>query len=129
MINSVISFSSVADTSKEDKAKQDKVTEEKMREALRADKGPDARLLSWQIKDFTKKGDNYACIVTSVVVQYMLDNKQHETTYVAKVSRDMGESTMADMIIPIFKREGTCLSQIVPSMNKIMKDIGQKEIR
>lgn len=109
---------------KESNAKIVKVTEERVTAALKADKGEGAKLLSWKIKDFTKKGDNYACIVTSIEVQYMLDNKQHETTYVAKITRDLPPSPFQDMITPIFLREGTCLSKVVPEMNRVLNRIG-----
>ncbi|KAG7157395.1 putative Ecdysteroid kinase-containing protein 20 [Homarus americanus] len=73
------------------------VTDEKIQAALTADKGPGAKLVSWQVKDFTKKGDNYACIVTSVIVQYTLEGAQHETTYVAKIGRDMQVASLKTM--------------------------------
>lgn len=106
------------------------VTEENVKEALRADKGSGAHLVSWRIQDFTNKGDNYACIVTSVVVKYILEGIQQETTYVAKFFRDFGpESSFQDMMQFIFVKEGSCLKDILPEMNKVMKQIGHHGIR
>ena len=42
---------------------------------LKTDKGPDALLKSFKVEDFTTKGDNYACIVACVVVQYEKSGK------------------------------------------------------
>ncbi|XP_042243292.1 uncharacterized protein LOC121880200 [Homarus americanus] len=104
------------------------VTDEKIQAALTADKGPGAKLVSWQVKDFTKKGDNYACIVTSVIVQYTLEGAQHETTYVAKIGRDFGTSPFKAFMNDIFIREGKCLGEILPKINEIMRKIGHREI-
>ncbi|XP_042243293.1 uncharacterized protein LOC121880201 [Homarus americanus] len=104
------------------------VTDEKIQAALTADKGPGAKLVSWQVKDFTKKGDNYACIVTSVIVQYTLEGAQHETTYVAKIGRDMQVASLKTMFRQMFVREGKCLGEILPRINEVMRKIGRREI-
>ncbi|RXG50985.1 hypothetical protein Avbf_16118, partial [Armadillidium vulgare] len=44
------------------------VTDQLVKEALEADKGKNVELLSFEIKEFTKFGDNFTCVVTSVVV-------------------------------------------------------------
>ncbi|MPC88588.1 hypothetical protein E2C01_083503 [Portunus trituberculatus] len=58
------------------------VTENHVRAALIADKGAAARLTSYKVVDFTKKGDNYACVVSSVEVKYELDGQSCEVVYV-----------------------------------------------
>ncbi|XP_071533071.1 uncharacterized protein [Panulirus ornatus] len=100
------------------------LTDQSVGEALKADVGPEAHLVSWQVNDFTKKGDNYACIVTSVVVQYTLEGAHQEKTYVAKMNRNFSLTSMDDMMNPVFVREGTCFLEIVPRMNKLLEEIG-----
>ncbi|XP_045598758.1 uncharacterized protein [Procambarus clarkii] len=104
------------------------VTDEIVQKAVRAARGPDAQLVSWKIKDFTNKGDNYACLVTSVVVQYTLGDLQKETTFVAKMMRTQNSGGFSDMVRKSFKREDACLAEIVPRMNKILKELGLREI-
>ncbi|XP_045114832.1 uncharacterized protein LOC123506650 [Portunus trituberculatus] len=58
------------------------VTEDQVRAALTTDKGAAAQLTAWKVVDFTKKGDNYASVVTSVEVKYELDGKSSEVAYV-----------------------------------------------
>lgn len=104
------------------------MTDEVIQEALRADKGPDASLVSWKFEDFTMKGDNYTCLVTCLVVQYTLGGKLEEATYVAKMRRNIAMDTFASVIQKLVKWEGTCLAEIVPCMNKILKELGHRGI-
>lgn len=45
------------------------VTEELVLQALWNDKGQNAKVLSWEIKEFTNKGDGYMSVVASIVVR------------------------------------------------------------
>ena len=46
------------------------VTEEGVKAALKSRYGSDADLVTWEVHDFTSKGDNYLSFVTSVLVKY-----------------------------------------------------------
>ncbi|XP_071547673.1 uncharacterized protein [Panulirus ornatus] len=105
------------------------LTEESVRKTLEIDKGSEAQLLSWQIKNFTKKGDNYACEVTSVVVQYAVDGVPREKTYVAKMNRVYGSGQFLGMMQTYFVREGTCYLEIFPRMSEILERYGHHGIR
>ncbi|XP_027221638.2 uncharacterized protein [Penaeus vannamei] len=107
------------------------IQEEQVRAALRADKGPDARLTSWGVKDFTKKGDNYACTVTSIEVRYSLSGaeEEEEVTYVAKLNpcRQMG--TMNSFTTVVFEKEAGFYKEIAPLLEKELKSIGEKPLK
>lgn len=118
----------MAEPAKEEETKYKHLTDQIIGDALSADKGPDAQLVSWHAKDFTKKGDNYACIVTSVIVQYKLDGALQEKTYVAKLSRNIKAAGMKDMMNLVFVKEGTCFQEILPEMNKVLRQMGSPEI-
>ncbi|XP_047492827.1 uncharacterized protein LOC125041686 [Penaeus chinensis] len=102
------------------------LTEESIRAALESDRGPEAELLSWKIQDFTKKGDNYACFVTSVQVRFRLGGEEEEraTSYVAKLNPRRANEGLNEMIGKIFYREGTVFTKVIPAMNQILSRLG-----
>ncbi|XP_042858440.1 uncharacterized protein LOC122244565 isoform X2 [Penaeus japonicus] len=100
------------------------LTEDKIKSALESDRGTEAELLSWTIKDFTKKGDNYACFVTSVEVQYRLGGKERTTSYVAKLNPCRTNEALNEMMGKIFYREGTVFTKVIPAMNEILTQKG-----
>ncbi|KAK8407281.1 hypothetical protein O3P69_002085 [Scylla paramamosain] len=114
----------------DDTKKYEPLTEDLVREALRRDKGEDAQLVSWKYKDFTKKGDNYACFVTSVEVQYK--EEEHgasmEITYVAKLAHQIA-SPLTELMNEVFQKEGTCFMEILPKMNEVLKELDIDSIR
>ena len=88
---------------------------------LRNDKGPDAKLDSFKVEDFTKKGDNYACVVTSIIVEYTQNGKPNQTSYVVKLNPCYGEGLSSAVINPIFKGETGFYKLILPELNKLLK--------
>ncbi|KAK3863019.1 hypothetical protein Pcinc_031168 [Petrolisthes cinctipes] len=109
------------------------VTETIALETLRADKGDAARLVSYEIKDFVNKGDNYACIVTGLHVTYTDgeggEEKQH--SYVAKICQPLDEKVPEFMKITmgeIFIKETTAYLQLVPKLNQELVDVGINEL-
>ncbi|XP_050727369.1 uncharacterized protein LOC127004088 isoform X2 [Eriocheir sinensis] len=117
-------------TETEDTKKYVPLTDNLVREALRKDKGEAALLVSWRCEDFTKKGDNYACFVTSVNVKYK-ENGQGEprqVSYVAKIAHQMTGS-MTELMNEVFHKEGTCFNEILPAVNEALKELHMDSIR
>nr|XP_045586398.1 uncharacterized protein LOC123748245 isoform X4 [Procambarus clarkii]XP_045586399.1 uncharacterized protein LOC123748245 isoform X5 [Procambarus clarkii] len=97
---------------------QNNIKEAHVKAALTADKGSEADLVSWSVKDFTHKGDNYATIVTSVSVKFSLEGQEQTTSYVVKLNpmrptgQDFSEFTQA-----IFHKEAEFFQEILPQLN------------
>ena len=123
----------MADATKtEDKPKRTPkslITEEGVKKALEAQCGPDAELRSWEVIDFTKKGDNYACVVSSVVVTYIKYLKKQWTSFVVKLNPCEGLMSMNDIAGGMFMKEGNFYTQLVPELNKILVLSGQPELK
>ncbi|XP_068230081.1 uncharacterized protein [Palaemon carinicauda] len=108
---------------------QSLITEDHVRKALHADKGTDALLKSWKVVDFTKRGDNYACVVTSVQVKYAkCEGVESEVSYVVKLNACRTVDSVADMSSLIFAKEGRFYSEIVPALNEELISAGQEPL-
>ncbi|XP_068229157.1 uncharacterized protein [Palaemon carinicauda] len=108
---------------------QSLITEENVIKALKVDKGSKALLKSWKVVEFTKRGDNYACLVTSVEVKYSTNEKQDcEVTYVVKLNphRKFGDFQEAEPYI--FEKEGKFYEELVPLLNEAIISTGQKPL-
>nr|XP_045586384.1 uncharacterized protein LOC123748238 isoform X1 [Procambarus clarkii]XP_045586385.1 uncharacterized protein LOC123748238 isoform X2 [Procambarus clarkii] len=97
---------------------QDNITEAHVKAALTADKGSEADLVSWSVKDFTNKGDNYATIVTSVSVKFSLAGQERTTSYVAKLNpmRAAGLG-ISELSVIVFQKEAEFFQEILPLLN------------
>ncbi|XP_076066577.1 uncharacterized protein LOC143039969 [Oratosquilla oratoria] len=91
------------------------IKEDMVKKCLKSDKGDCAVLQSFQVKDFLKKGDNYANLVTSVLVNYKMGGQDVEQSYVVKI-RFLDD-------LPDLK-ESNFFQYIVPDLNQELKDIG-----
>ena len=111
------------------KVPQDLVTENGVKKALEAKFGPDASLKTWEVKDFTNKGDNYACFVSSVLVTYEKDGLSHSTSFVVKLNPCRAISGFEDWNNTIFSKEGNFYFKIVPELNNILESIGQPPLK
>ncbi|KAK8393693.1 hypothetical protein O3P69_006785 [Scylla paramamosain] len=105
------------------------VTEDHVQAALVADKGAAARLISYRVVDFTKKGDNYACVVSSVEVKYELDDQSCEVVYVVKLNPCRNFESMKEFISKLFEKEAKFYLNLVPDMNSILREIGEKTLK
>ena len=101
-----------------------------IKDALQKSHGPDYKLISFHIKDFTKKGDNYASFVTSVVVNVRKgeNGKEEEMCYIVKLNpcRNNPWDIIASTL---FRREGVCFTQIGPDLSKILINAGQARLK
>ncbi|XP_050727767.1 uncharacterized protein LOC127004245 isoform X2 [Eriocheir sinensis] len=106
------------------------LTEDLVLEALRKDKGEAAQLVLWRCKDFTKKGDNYVCFVTSVSVEYKEEGQAEprHVSYVAKIAHQM-KGGMTKMRNDVFLKEGASYIEILPAANEALKELHMDAIR
>ena len=104
------------------------VTHENVETALQNDKGSQARLLSFEIKDFTSKGDGYTCYVTSVQVRYFLDLQNSTTSYVLKINlcKDAATNKMVEIQ---FNKEINFFNVLLPKLNECLQNINQPPLQ
>jgi len=106
------------------------INDEAVQAALTADQGKDAKLDSWKNVPFTKKGDNYASFVTGIHVNYTKGTQKGETTYVVKINpcRPLMSDEFPDFTPMVFEKEGKFYLDLLPELNLIMKQSGQKQL-
>ena len=104
------------------------VTKNHVRAALISDKGAAAYLTDWKVVDFTKKGDNYITVVSSVEVKYVLNGKSSEMVYVVKLNsgRAFGSGNNFNEIV--FQNESKFYHNLAPQINSVLKEIGHSDI-
>jgi len=111
-------------------AKSDVISAAAVAQALKADKGAQAELKSFQAVDFTAKGDNYASYVTSVEVEYCLPGGDlQKVTYVVKCNPQRSMQSMNDIVSFIFKKETIFYEKIVPEINAVFKSLGLPNLK
>lgn len=108
---------------------QSLVTAEHVQAALRKDKGPDARLTSWGVEDFTRKGDNYACVVSSVRASYTEGKEGGEVVYVVKLNPCRNLESFREFTHTIFEKECRFYLSLVPELNRMLEGAGQTLLR
>ncbi|XP_042874594.1 uncharacterized protein LOC122254789 [Penaeus japonicus] len=104
------------------------VTEEAVKETLKADKGAEAQLTSWRIEDFTKLGDNYASVVTSVVVGFTREGTESQTSYVVKINPCHGFQNMEKATNIGFVKETEFYGKLLPQLNSALEEAGLKPL-
>ncbi|XP_045114676.1 uncharacterized protein LOC123506551 isoform X2 [Portunus trituberculatus] len=120
----------MSETQKPEKTPQSLVTESLLKKTLKTDKGDDAELISYEVKDFTSKGDNYACVVTSALVRYRQgDQKEKEVSYVAKCNPCRKQEIFDSVTIMAFSKEAAFYHKIVPLINVELEAVGQEPLR
>lgn len=100
-----------------------------MKATLRVDKGSDAILRSWSVVDFTKPGDNYACIVSSVKVKYSLNQENMEVVYIVKLNPCRPIKEIEIMTPILFRKETEFYLTLVPELNSVLTEVGHKFLR
>ncbi|XP_068230087.1 uncharacterized protein [Palaemon carinicauda] len=119
----------MASTEKQPITSHSLITDEHVKEALKCDKGSDAVLESWKVVDFTKPGDNYVCVVTSVEVKYLKDNQECQVTYVVKLNGFRNLEGFPDVTKVLFEKEGKFYQEILPALNEALISAGQEPLR
>ncbi|XP_066937091.1 uncharacterized protein [Macrobrachium rosenbergii] len=106
------------------------ITTDNVNIVLQADKGNDALLKSWSIVDFTKRGDNLACEVTSVEVKYSKCGQENcDVTYVVKLNPFRNFGDFQEMEPIFFTKEGKFYEELVPVLNEALTSAGQEPLR
>ncbi|XP_069951176.1 uncharacterized protein [Cherax quadricarinatus] len=93
------------------------ITESHVKQALKAQQGSSAQLLSWTVTDFTNKGDNYACVVTSVDVCYHKEGKDRKTSFVLKCNPCRTLSIFNEFTTMAFQKEAGYYLELMPLFN------------
>lgn len=118
-----------AETPQQEARPQDLIERRHVEAALAKDKGPDARLVSWAVKDFTQKGDNMATCVTSVEVTYSTDAAEdRRVSYVVKLNPQRKVEGM-NMISDIMEKEINFYTDILPDLNGALERVGVSRLR
>lgn len=119
---SILSHKNVQSFTERIKACHSLITEEAVKEALKAHKGGEARLTSWQIKDFTSKGDNYASVVSSVEVEFNLNGNDERISYIVKINPCHGMQNFEEMTHTIFLKEAEFYIKVLPQLNEVLQE-------
>ena len=102
-------------------------------ETLRNDESLNkSKLISFHFKPFTKKGDNYGSLVTSIVAKVKDESNQKiadEITYIAKVNTDSSSEASKSINNKLFVNEGHCLTKLTPRINKILSHCNKHPLR
>ncbi|KAK8735064.1 hypothetical protein OTU49_017443 [Cherax quadricarinatus] len=105
------------------------ITESHVKQALKAQQGSSAQLLSWTVTDFTNKGDNYACVVTSIDVRYHKEGKDRKTSIVAKCNPCHILPFFNEFSTIIFQKEVGYYLELLPLLNAQLSRVGCEPIR
>jgi len=105
------------------KKASDIITAEAVAAALKADKGAQAKLKSFEVADFTAKGDNYVTFVTSVEVEYCVGDEVRNVSYVVKCNPQNSMESMSEGIAFTFRKETIFYDQVLPELNAILKSL------
>lgn len=102
---------------------------EHVRSALQADKGSDAHLVSWALKDFTKKDDNLTSVVKVIDVEYSLQGAETQTSsYVVKINPSLKENEYESFTHQIFTKESSFLRDLAPKLSSLVGAAGQRPL-
>ncbi|KAK7082821.1 hypothetical protein SK128_022980 [Halocaridina rubra] len=127
---SSLSFFTVANTNSEVAVTpQSLVNGDDVKKVLEADKRKEAQLISYEVIDFTKRGDNYACVVSSVKVKYDLHEKQDYVSYVVKLNPCRNFTGYEDLTAIMFKKEAKFYADIVPELNAVLEALNQDPLK
>ena len=113
---------------KKNKKPQSLVTDEGVRKALQKKEGVDVELKQWEVKDFTKMGDNYASVVSSVIVNYIKNNKEEKTTFIVKLN-PLRKLLEGEKTNNFFIKEAQFYTVILPKLNSILKEINEPALK
>ncbi|KAK7081638.1 hypothetical protein SK128_004889 [Halocaridina rubra] len=104
------------------------ITEEHVKEALKEDRGPGAQMISWKIKDFTKKGDNFVSFVTSVSVVFREKGKTQSVSYIAKLNPCHNIKDFESFAERAYNKEALFYRDLLPELNTVLMSIGQPSL-
>ena len=89
---------------------------------MKTDLGQDAKVLSWTVSDFTKPGDNFATVVTSIKVKALVKDEEKNLSYVVKLNPCRESVQWSAMVQPLFIHEISFFTEIGPCINGYLKN-------
>ncbi|KAK7078257.1 hypothetical protein SK128_027803, partial [Halocaridina rubra] len=104
------------------------ITEDNVARTLLADKGLDAQLTSYKVVDFTKRGDNYASVVSSVEVNYLLHGQENTINYIVKLNPCRSFQNLEELNHVMFTKEGKFYQILVPEINSVLEKAGREPL-
>ena len=98
-----------------------------VKNAVENDLGENYSLISFKFDDFTKKGDNYASLVTSIKAKlnHNKNNSESEVTYIVKLNPKREAELWNSIENDFFIHEGEFFKTICPELNKILSSISE----
>lgn len=117
--------------------------------------GPEYKVLSWFRKDFTKKGDNFASVVTSAEVIVINEKEKlsplnilqscndHDTSkdpndlvnsnrrpivFIVKILPERADGPFRSLLSALHAHESALLTLITPRINKVLQSLGEKKL-
>lgn len=105
------------------------ITADNINVALQKAKGSGARIVSWTVKNFTAKGDNYVSVVTSVEIKYQLNGSEYSASFIAKLGAPQSTKTFSESIDYAFVKECRVYEEIVPLLNEELISRGLQRLR
>jgi len=104
------------------------IKEKDVKAALLSDKGSSVVFKSYEIKDFTNKGDNYASVVSSVEVKYESEGHENSVTYVVKLNPCRAE--MMEIFSKLtFEKEIGLYTKVIPMINEELLRVGLSKLK
>ena len=107
---------------------RDLISQKDVEITLKSDQGVQASLDSFEIQDFTKKGDNNACVVTSILVKYTKNSRQYEISYVVKLN-PLRKGVPEGVMKVVFDKEIGFFTEILPLLNEQLKASKEPPLR
>ncbi|XP_076066578.1 uncharacterized protein LOC143039970 [Oratosquilla oratoria] len=107
------------------------ITKELISKCLVSHKGETVEIISWDVRNFVRPGDNYACTVTSIFVKFRdtKSGRDDEVSYVLKINPRRASKGFNDIIEDQLEKEGRFYLEISPGLNKTMHDIGLPDVQ
>lgn len=104
------------------------LTQKVLETALKNDLGAQWKLKDYVIKDFTKRGDNYASVVTSISCTATCNENEKKTYYVAKLNPLRQMTIMDQAMNDLFIRESTFFTDIAIKLNDILHSLNKSKV-
>ena len=107
---------------------RDLITKQDVEKVLKQDKGEEAKVKEFKYQDFTKKGDNFTCLVTRVIVDNMIGIENYRTTYVVKIN-PCRSKLFKQMSEVLFRKEIGFYTKILPLLNAELQRVDEPELK
>lgn len=104
------------------------ITRENVEAALKADKGQEAKLLSFSVYEFTSTGDHYATLVAAVEAKYTLSGASGSSSYVVKYHPRRFKA-FAVFNHALFLKEEMFYRELLPEIQTQLKTADQVPLR